>query len=55
VKQQVVQQSGNVQVSAGGLGVSMGLMGYARRVLMSRQLLIDVHTAHFILAMQYNV
>ena len=33
----------------------MGLMGHARRVLMSRQLLIDMHIACFILAMQYNV
>jgi len=36
------------QVSADDLGVSAGLMGHVRRLLMSRQLVIDMHIARFI-------
>jgi len=46
---------GKAQVSVADLGVSVGLMGHTGRLLMSRQLIIDVHTTCFILAMQYNV
>ena len=42
-------------VSVDGLEVSMGLMGHTGKVLMSRQLIINMHTAYFILATQYNV
>ena len=47
--------SRKAQASVGNLGVSTGLTGHMGRLLMSRQLIIDVHTTHFILAMQYNV